>query len=137
MELKHKHAELMMQYAEDAMKHEFPYILWQYNITGEWHDLNRHPEWDFNTKYRRKPLEQNELVSVNVKFMKPLKVADIKFRNPEQLVHYPSFDYDDYRFKVQSIKLGSIFGNPRIAVHTTKENAQMHVDILNQVYLGV
>nr|DAD57820.1 MAG TPA: hypothetical protein [Bacteriophage sp.] len=137
MESKHKHAELMMQYAEDAMKHEFPYILWQYNITGEWHDLNRHPEWDFNTKYRRKPIEQNELISINVMFMKPLKVTDIKFRDPEQFVHYPSFDYDKCRFNVVSIKVSSIFGEPPIVVHTTKENAQEHVNTLNKIYFGV
>lgn len=133
---RHIHAELMKQYAEDASTHEFPYILWQYNITGEWHDLMKHPEWDFNTKYRRKPLEQNELISVSAMFMKPLKISDVKFRNPEQIVYYPSFDYNDCRFNVQSIKVSSIFGEPLTAFHTTKENAQKHVNFLNLVYRG-
>ena len=131
-----KHAEAMKQYAEDAAIHEFPYMLWQYNITGEWHDLMKHPEWDFNTKYRRKPVEQNELISISVMFMKPLKLCDVKFRNHEQCVYYPSFDYDTCRFNVESINVNSIFGEPPIVVHTTKENAQKHVDVLNQIYLG-
>lgn len=134
--VKHIHAELMKQYAEDASNYEFPYTLWQYNVSGEWRDLSKHPEWHYDHKYRRKPIEQLEMATLSFAFMKPLKLYDIKFRDPEQLVHYPSFDYDDCRFKVQSIKVGSIFGKPRIVVHTTKENAQMHVDILNQVYLG-
>lgn len=133
---RHKHADLMRQYAEDASKHEFPYIFWQCKVIDRWHDLTKHPEWDYNTEYRRKPIEQSELVKISLAFMKPLKLSDVEFRNSEQLVYYPSFDYDDCRFKMQSIKVGSIFGEPRIVVHTTKENAQMHVDILNKVYLG-
>lgn len=126
----------MMQYAKDASTHEFPYMLWQYNVRGTWHDLNNHPKWDFNTKYRRKPLEQTEMISVSAIFMKPLKLSDVKFRNIKQLVYYPSFDYDTCRFNVASINVNSIFGEPPIAVHTTKENAQKHVDILNKVYYG-
>lgn len=133
---KHKHADLMKQYAEDASKHEFPHMLWQYKIGDRWHDLMKHPEWDFNTEYRRKPLEQNELISVSAMFMKPLKISDVKFKNLEQIVYYPSFDYDDCHFKVKSIKASSIFGEPPIAIHTTKEDAQRHVDILNKVYYG-
>lgn len=133
---KHIHAELMKQYAEDASKHEFPYMFWQCKVIDKWHDLTKHPEWNYDTEYRRKPLEQNEVISVSGKFMKPLKLNDVKFRNPEQIVYYPSFDYTDCRFKVKSIKASSIFGEPSIAIHTTKENAQRHVDILNKVYYG-
>ena len=133
MKSKHKHAELMVQYAEDAMRHEFPYIFWQYNITGEWHDLIRHPQWDFNTKYRRKPIEQNELVSVSVKFMKPLKASDIKFRDPDEIIYYVGFGPRGY-FYTDSCRVKDVSEKSTLVYHVSEYNAEEHVDALNKVY---
>ena len=63
--MKHRHAELMKIYAEDAMETERPWERWEYRYSadGEWiplvnhpcHDSNQHPEWNDYTEYRRKP----------------------------------------------------------------------------------
>lgn len=54
---KHPHAELMKQYAEDAMMTEYPWRLWEVRQkgTGEWYDLVEHPSWYLGSEYRRKP----------------------------------------------------------------------------------
>lgn len=54
---KHVHAELMLQYAQDAMETDKPWERWQYRhvITNEWKSAGTHPYWDLRTEYRRKP----------------------------------------------------------------------------------
>lgn len=55
----HKHAELMVQYAQDAMKNERPWELWEVwsggMESGGWLSLETHPDWDANKAYRRSP----------------------------------------------------------------------------------
>lgn len=55
--MKHVHADLMMQYAKDAMHYEKPWELWQQydDFNNEWFELNLSPRWCVKTKYRRKP----------------------------------------------------------------------------------
>ena len=54
--MKHKHAELMMQYAQDAMETPHPWERWQ-GRTGNnlWVELSDHPSWYLSLEYRRKP----------------------------------------------------------------------------------
>ena len=53
---KHIHAELMKQYAEDAMTTDEPWKLWEFlhprNKT--WDTMENNPIWDEGIKYRRK-----------------------------------------------------------------------------------
>ena len=51
---KHIHADLMKQYAEDAMTTDEPWKLWQVRSCGEWFDLDQSPIWVKDTEYRRK-----------------------------------------------------------------------------------
>jgi len=54
----HKHALLMMQYAEDAMKSKTPWDLWECGMfTDTWIDIYESPRWEENVKYRRKHVE--------------------------------------------------------------------------------
>ena len=55
--MKHKHAELMMQYAQDAMETNTPWELWElYYINGyKWVDCTSSPAWYDHIEYRRKP----------------------------------------------------------------------------------
>ena len=51
----HVHAELMLQYAEDAKTHAEPWELWQTKGDARiWWDCRTHPMWGKDTKYRRK-----------------------------------------------------------------------------------
>lgn len=50
------HAELMLQFAEDAQTHTEPWKLWQFKVEGDvWCDCPRNPHWRVTTEYRRKP----------------------------------------------------------------------------------
>jgi hypothetical protein len=55
--MKHKHAELMKLYAEDAMETDKPWERWEYRGPSDrtWSDTCLHPIWDERWEYRRKP----------------------------------------------------------------------------------
>ena len=57
---KHIHAELMMQYAQDAMETPRPWERWQYQTESMqegdvWNNCFPNPSFDVRYKYRRKP----------------------------------------------------------------------------------
>ena len=133
---KHKHADLMKQYAEDASNHEFPYMLWQYKIGDRWRDLMKHPVWDYDTEYRRKPIEQSEFVKLSLEFMKPLKIKDIDPGN-DQII-YPVFHIGKGKFTFYERTISQLSDTISSCgvFHTTEENARIHVDILNKVCSG-
>ena len=51
----HIHAELMTQYAEDAMTHAKPWELWQFLGSLGWSSCGESPRWNETKEYRRKP----------------------------------------------------------------------------------
>lgn len=51
----HKHAALMLQYAQDAAETARPWDLWQKQTGFGFEDLGGHPHWDNCSVYRRKP----------------------------------------------------------------------------------
>lgn len=53
---KHKHAELMMQYAQDAAETCAPWERWERYFEGwaQWHECFEHPHWSPLFKFRRK-----------------------------------------------------------------------------------
>ena len=55
--MKQKHAELMMQYAQDAMETDKPWELWEYSHSSSngWRNLDEMPSWLIGNDYRRKP----------------------------------------------------------------------------------
>ena len=53
---KHVHAELMLQYANDAMTSDRPWELWQVSSDAtNWVSMGHHPIWSGGMYYRRKP----------------------------------------------------------------------------------
>lgn len=58
---KHVHAELMMQYAQDAMENERPWELWEvkWENDKDWDSLYTSPQWNPENEYRRKPKTVN------------------------------------------------------------------------------
>jgi hypothetical protein len=55
--MKHPHAELMAQYAQDAMETDKPWERWECidECSITWLSFRCHPSWENNFKYRRKP----------------------------------------------------------------------------------
>lgn len=51
----HKHAALMLQYAQDAAETTEPWTRWEYKLHGEpWFECSSTPIWSENVRYRRK-----------------------------------------------------------------------------------
>jgi hypothetical protein len=60
--MKHIHAELMMEYAKDAMETDKPWLRWEKKIMGiddEFVGCGGNPSWNDYSKYRRKPMTIN------------------------------------------------------------------------------
>ena len=54
----HFHAELMLEYAKDALKSKTPWENWQYSYDEcNWYQLHENPDWSIITDYRRKPIK--------------------------------------------------------------------------------
>ena len=71
---KHQHAELMKQYAEDAMTTAEPWKLWEFQPKEEavWYRLTNHPSWSHKAKYRRRA----KVVKIDgVEFPVPISIA--------------------------------------------------------------
>jgi hypothetical protein len=83
--MKHKHAELMMQYAQDAMTTEKPWELWQFQRPSfdSWNDCDAHPNWVHKFNYRRKPnttpIQYSVSCAMPIKAVSPALAAQ-KFR---------------------------------------------------------
>ena len=53
--MKHIHAELMAEYAKDAMETDEPWLRWEFKFKGLWITCNLvSPSWEVKTEYRRK-----------------------------------------------------------------------------------
>lgn len=53
--MKHKHAELMLAYAQDAQKTDKPWLLWEFRYNDDkWLPLEDNPWWAYSIEYRRK-----------------------------------------------------------------------------------
>ena len=63
MKMKHVHAELMMQYAQDALETDKPWERWEKSLWGNpWRALEGNPAWGVATEYRRKPNGKTVLI---------------------------------------------------------------------------
>lgn len=91
----HVHAELMMQFAEDAKTHAEPWKLWQ-TKTGEfdWIDCQFSPMWDPSVEYRRKP---------KIHTVHGVEIPDLRF-TPKiyEEYCYPSPNHPSLVFRTQA-----------------------------------
>ncbi len=54
--MKHKHADLMLEYAKQAQVSEEPWRNWEVSYEGEgvWFDISVQPSWAINKEFRMK-----------------------------------------------------------------------------------
>ena len=129
---KHIHAESMRQYAEDAMKTEEPWLLWEYRAEGKWKQCASHPSWAKSVPFRRKP----EVIKVgNYEFPKP--VANYPFCVGDA---YWYVLYGDEGFTVYQRNWYNSVEDRRIMstnlIHLDIYSAQQHADVLNKIHKG-
>ena len=130
--MKHKHAELMMQYAQDAMETDKPWERWEFynKPTESWLGTTNHPNWDTVYKYRRKPkmisvtLASGEVVS----WPEPHKVIldyGIYYYTACEDGEVGMYEYKNTIYDNNCIRFG--------LVHLTKEAAEQHSHALFKI----
>ena len=124
MRTRHKHAESMAMYAEDALVTDKPWELWQYKSANSWRDyFHDHPRWCTDFEYRRKP----KTIIIN------------GFEVPEPMRVLPAFD-DNYfyphlfsggvrRFSWEGDEMDLRAFKSGLC-HLTKEAAELHLEAL-------
>ena len=128
----HKHAALMLQYAQDAAETDSPWERWEVKINnGEWCELNSNPNWVDDWGYRRKP----QVIRVGRhEFPKPISNA------PLNGINYFFIRSGNSSFEVADGNWANgELDNMRLEsgrVHLTREAAQTHADVLNAICRG-
>ena len=130
--MKHKHAELMMQYAQDAMETDKPWELWEYSHSSSngWRNLDKMPSWCIANEYRRKP----KMISVTL-----MDGEVVSWPEP----HKGDLNYNDYYYIIdmnlkisQQVYGASPYEDNLIrngVVHLERNSADMHINALFKI----
>lgn len=135
----HKHADLMLQYAKDAMETDKPWERWEVRMAANvqpnavFERLSYHPGWHTSNEYRRKP--------------QTIKIGKWEFPKPiEQSLGYTDvYYYVNFNIKTAEFTpfsdtwTNNGVDNDRLAgnlCHLSKEAAQAHADVLNAICRG-
>ena len=131
--MKHKHAELMMQYAQDAMETPRPWELWEMygKVTGSWVPLGECFFWLPEYQFRRKPkmcyvrLASGEVVSWPEPHRTELEYGDSYF--------YFVPTHGDIVFKEWDCAPWDRTTLSNGYIHLTKEAAEQHAAALHKI----
>ena len=128
----HKHAALMLQYAQDAAETDTPWERWEFEVkSGVWCNLSEHPAWLEHKEYRRKP----QVIRVGRhEFLKP-----IAFTPPKDTIQWvirlsaEGYAPDDMIWTGDKTDFDLL---KSCVVHLSREAAQAHADVLNAICRG-
>ena len=132
----HKHAALMLQYAQDAAETDKPWERWEYKIdgcNGGWLSvLNTHPDWNVNFDYRRKP----QVIRVG-RYEFPEPITEM----PKEGTIYWTINLSRWHgfYAERYIWLQNGEDESCIRqglIHLTEDAAQAHADVLNAICRG-
>lgn len=130
----HKHAALMLQYAQDAAETDTPWERWEWRDinTNQFITCNQHPSWSLNGGFRRKP----QVIRVGRhEFPKPITEV------PEEGTVYWTIEVDGWNgFYVEHYKWRQNGEDESCIrqglIHLTESAAQAHADVLNAICRG-
>ena len=123
--MKHIHAELMMEYAKDAMETDKPWERWEFNVDNKWESFRHgHPLWEDDTLYRRKP----KTITINGHEVPEPYRGEMRHG---QFYHIPNLEHSDHCTELNWLHDGC---DRRVMegglVHLTKEAAIKHTEAL-------
>lgn len=120
----HKHAALMLQYAQDAAETETPWERWEVRVKSAnyWEILTRHPSWYDDCEYRRKP----RTININ-----GIEVPEPMREEPEIGTYYyiASLTTSTYKFKWNNDVVDNEYFNYGLC-QSTREAAKLHANAL-------
>ena len=132
----HKHAALMLQYAQDAAETDKPWKRWEFEVKSDvWCDLSEHPAWLEHNECRRKP----QVIKVGKwEFPKPISIGETpaigtmlyltEFGTAAEAFTVWNCEWDEDPYNMARL-IGGVF-------HLTREAAQAHADVLNAICRG-
>ena len=128
----HKHAALMLKYAQDAAETDRPWERWEFEVkSGVWCNLSEHPAWLEHKEYRRKP----QVIRVGRHgFLKP-----IAFTPPKDTIYWVINLSAECYAPSDMIWTGDKTDFDLLkscVVHLSRESAQAHADVLNAICRG-
>ncbi|AZR58607.1 hypothetical protein [Eikenella corrodens] len=130
----HKHAALMLQYAQDAAETDSPWERWEFEVkSGVWCNLSEHPAWLENKNYRRKP----QVIRVGRhEFPKPISEAlEIGMKYWFITFSEDLGEFAPFRVPWNGDKVDKAYLDSRV-IHLTESAAQAHADVLNAICQG-
>ena len=128
----HKHAALMLQYAQDAAETDTPWERWEFKTDwNTWVELSKNPSWFEDRKYRRKP----QVIRVGRHaFPKPITEA------PEEGTVYWTIEAGGrngfYAERYKWLQKEDESCIRQGLIHLTESAAQAHADVLNAICRG-
>lgn len=122
----HKHAQLLLAYAQDAQETETPWERWQIREAGHlWADLVCHPGWQLNFEYRRKP----RVIVIN-----GIEVPEPMREKPERgTMYFTPYIITGFAFATDAIFDDCTIDMDRLNAglcHATREAADLHAKAL-------
>ena len=130
----HKHAALMLQYAQDAAETPRPWERWEVRIPPNvWRPLGAHPEWHVHDDYRRRP----QAIRVGRhEFPKPISEAlEIGMKYWFITFSEDLGEFAPFRVPWNGDKVDKAYLDGRV-IHLTEASAQAHADVLNAICRG-
>ena len=129
---KHIHADLMLQYAQDAQETDKPWERWEYNRCDGfgWVDMKSHPLWTTKASYCRKQktlsvtLANGEVVSWPAPHRTELEYGDAYFYIDVDGAAVVE-EWDCVAWDISTLSNGWL--------HLTKEAAEQHADALRKI----
>ena len=101
----HPHAELMLEYANDAKTTDKPWLLWETYYHSQWDDLCSNPIWSIQCQYRRKPKQKPMIKIGEFTVPQPMKVKPelsqqyfVVMLSSETIMYNWVNDYSDNEF---------------------------------------
>jgi hypothetical protein len=124
--MKHKHAELMAQYAQDALETDRPWERWEYcdEFDSSWEPLTTNPKWFTDFQYRRKP----KVIIING-FEVPEPVREPLKHGQEYYIPIIADLFGESKPYAQFIWTGTRIENSLLSrglIHLPKEAAAIH-----------
>ena len=126
MKTKHKHADVMLEYAKDARESDTPWINWEYmhEISNGWQPLSYNPTWNHTVIYRRK--------------VKTIRIGEYDVPEPLRVKPNIKEKYYFVTFKVEDNVHSYFWYNNNVdnqllsngVVHLTREAAELHAKAL-------
>ena len=129
----HKHAALMLQYAQDAAETDKPWEQWEILRGKSWCDLTENPTWIEYMEYRRKP----QVIRVGRhEFPKPISEA-LEIGMKYWFISFSEDlgEFSPFRVPWNGDKVDKAYLDGRV-IHLTEASAQAHADVLNAICRG-